>query len=129
MSKQRHQDEIEHEKGSENVFADLGFDNPEEELFKADLTAEIASLIKKRKLTQTKAANLFGVSQPRINSLLRGRFDLFSVETLMYFLNALDQDIQVVIRPKPSKRKRAHLSVCTGSSEGTMSVPVAAKTR
>lgn len=129
MSKQTNKHEIEHEKGSENVFADLGFENPEEELFKADLTAEIASLIKKRKLTQARAASLFGVSQPRISSLLRGRFDLFSVETLMSFLTALDQDIQVVIRPKPSRRKRAYLRVCTTSSERVMNVPVAAKTR
>lgn len=127
MSNPKNKKEIEHEKGSENVFADLGFDNPEEELFKADLTAEIARLIKKRRLTQSRTASLFGVSQPRINSLLRGRFDLFSIETLMSFLNVLDQDILVMIRPK--KRKRAHLGVCKISSEKTMNVPVAAKDR
>lgn len=129
MSKKRiENEEIKHERGSHNVFADLGFENPEEELFKADLTAEIADLIRKKKLTQASAAKIFGVSQPRVNSLLRGRCDLFSVETLMHFLNALGQDVKVVIKPKPSKRKHAVLSVSASSSE-RRSIGIAAKTR
>jgi predicted XRE-type DNA-binding protein len=52
---------------SGNVFADLGFGNPEEELFKAKLVREIRGIIKRRKLTQTKAAAMLGLKQPDVS--------------------------------------------------------------
>jgi predicted XRE-type DNA-binding protein len=113
-----------HEISSGNVFADLGLENPEEELIKADLTSEISHLIKKKKLTQIQAAKKLGVDQPRISSLLNGRLDLFSIEMLMHFLQILDQDIQIVITPKPRKQKRAHLSVCVSNTRPV--IPLAA---
>ena len=79
--------ELDYEIGSGNVFADLGLENAENELLKSDLTAEISNLIKKKKLTPTHAAKILGVDQPRLSSLLRGNFDLFSIEMLMHFLN------------------------------------------
>ncbi len=118
---------VEYEKGSGNVFADLGFENSEEELLKADLTAEISSIIKKKKLTQTRAAKILKVDQPRISSLLRGKLDLFSVETLMHFLQALGQDIEIFVKPKPRNRKHAHLSVI--STTERISVPMVAISR
>lgn len=118
--------DLDYEIGSENVFADLGFQNAEEELLKSDLIAEIAYITRQRKLTQKEVAKIFGVDQPRISSLLRGRLDLFSVETLMHFLQALGQDIEVVIKPKPRNRKLAHL--CVISPQRT-SFPVAASRR
>jgi len=48
-------------RGGENVFADLGFDRPEEELLKAQLVREIRDILKRRRLTQTKAAELLGL--------------------------------------------------------------------
>lgn len=120
------EDKVECEVGSGNVFADLGFDNSEEELLKADLTAEIASLIKKQRMTQKRAAELLGVDQPRISALLRGKLSLFSVEMLMRFLNALGQDIEVVVKPKPRNRKQAHLVAHTHHETRAM-VPMAAK--
>jgi predicted XRE-type DNA-binding protein len=120
-------EELEYEVGSENVFADLGFENPEEELLKSDLTAEIAKIIKKKRLTQIQAAGIMGVDQPRISSLLRGRLDLFSLEMLMHFLNALGQDVEIVVKPKPRNRKLAHLSVYVPSSDERNAVPMAAK--
>lgn len=119
------QEKIEHEFGSGNVFYDLGFDNAEEELLKSDLTAEIAYIIKKKKLTQAKAAKILGVDQPRISSLLRGKLDLFSVEALMNFLQSLGQDVEIVVKPKPRNRKIARLSVV--SSTERCWTPIAAK--
>ena len=118
--------EIEYEKGSGNVFADLGFENPDDELAKADLTAQISCIIKKKKLTQKQVAEILDVDQPRISSLLRGRLDLFSIEKLMQFLKALGQDIEIKIKPKPRNRKQAHLVV---SSCERVSMPMAAKSR
>jgi len=123
----KHVEEIEYEKGSGNVFADLGFENPEEELMKSDLTRNIASIIKKKKMTQIQVAEILGVNQPRISSLLRGRFDLFSVEMLMHFLQALGQDIKIVVEPKPRNRKIAHISVVSYSERA--STPMVAKAR
>ena len=120
-------EKIECEHGSDNVFADLGFENPEEELLKADLIAEIASIIKKKKLTQIQAAKIIGIRQPRISTLLSGRTDLFSVEMLMHFLNALGQDIKLIIVPKPKTRKHAYSSVYQSSSRSLNTVPMAAK--
>lgn len=127
MKKKNISQEIEFEEGSTNVFADLGFENPEEELFKADLTAEIARIIKRKKLTQTQVAEMLGVDQPRISRLLKGHTNLFSIEMLMLFLNALGQDIEVSIKPKPRRRKsRAH---CTVVSCPKIPVSMVAKSR
>lgn len=100
------------------------FENPEEDLVKANLIAEISHLIKKKKLTQVQVAKILGVTQPRVSSLLSGNLDLFSFEMLMHFLKALGQDVAIVIKPKPSRRKQAHLSVVTSSER--ISVPMAA---
>ena len=59
--------------GSGNVFADLGFANPEEELLKAKLVREIRAIIKRRKLTQVKAATMLVLKQSYVSSLITGR--------------------------------------------------------
>ena len=59
--------------GSGNVFADLGFANPEEEFLKAKLIREIRSIIKRRKFTQAKAAVILGLKQPDVSALVTGR--------------------------------------------------------
>lgn len=127
MKKKEPNKKIDYEIGSTNVFADLGFENAEEELLKADLTGEIAHLIKKKRLTQAQAAKTLGVDQPRISSLLKGRLDLFSVEMLMHFLQILGQDIQIVVSPKPRNRKRARLSACISQTKSV--IPMAAISR
>ena len=120
-------EEIGCEFGSDNVFADLGFDDPEEELLKADLISEIASIIKEKGLTQAHAAKIMGITQPRVSTLLKGHSELFAVDTLMHFLNALGQDIKLIIVPKPKNRKRAFSSVCSSSSHTPGMFPIAAK--
>ena len=58
---------------SGNVFADLELSNSEEYLVKAKLAYEIGQLIKEKKLTQIKAAELLDIDQPKISALLKGR--------------------------------------------------------
>jgi len=123
----KHIEEIEFEEGSGNVFADLGFENPEEELMKSDLTAQISHIIKTKKLTQTQVARILGVTQPRISSLLSGDLDLFSIEKLMKFLQLLGQDIEIVVKPKPENRETAHRIVVFPIE--ITSVPMVAKAR
>jgi predicted XRE-type DNA-binding protein len=67
--KQKNIEKIEHEESSGNVFADLGFENPEEDLAKSNLIAKISRIVRTKKLTQTKVAQILGVNQPRISSL------------------------------------------------------------
>jgi predicted XRE-type DNA-binding protein len=95
--------------GTGNVFADLGFANPEREQLKARLTLEIYRLIKKRDLTQAEAGVLLGIKQPHVSSLMRGRSGTFSVERLMDFLTALGQDVEITVRP--TRKHHGELSV------------------
>jgi predicted XRE-type DNA-binding protein len=84
---------------SGNVFADLGLNNSGEMLAKAELVRRICDIIAERKLTQTKAASLLGIDQPKISALMRGRLDGFSIDRLFRFLNALGRDVEIVVRP------------------------------
>ena len=89
--------------GSGNVFADLGFANPEEELLKAKLIREIRSIIKRRKLTQAKAAVILGLKQPDVSALVTGRVGKFSIDRLVRCLDRLDYKVDVVVRHKPRR--------------------------
>ncbi|HEX4114216.1 MAG TPA: helix-turn-helix transcriptional regulator [Stellaceae bacterium] len=97
--------------GSGNVFADLGFAEPEEELTKAQLASEIRQVIKRRRLTQTVAASLMGVDQPKVSALLNGRLGNFSSDRLMRLLTALGQDIEITIKAAPRRRPHGRIQV------------------
>jgi predicted XRE-type DNA-binding protein len=95
----REESQVTIEQSSGNVFADLAHENPEEMLAKAELVQRIGDIIVERKLTQTKAASLLGIDQPKISALMRGKLDGFSIDRLFRFLNALGRDVEIVIRP------------------------------
>jgi predicted XRE-type DNA-binding protein len=90
------------ERGSGNVFADLGITNPELVLAKAELVQRIRDLIAQRKLTQAKAAKLLRLDQPKVSALLRGRVEGYSIDRLFRFLNALGQRVEIIVRPNTS---------------------------
>jgi predicted XRE-type DNA-binding protein len=85
---------------SGNVFADLGFENPEEMLLKAELVRQISLAIKEKGLNQYQAAELLGIDQPKISSLVRGQFRRYSIERLFKYLNVLGKDLEIVVKPK-----------------------------
>jgi predicted XRE-type DNA-binding protein len=95
------------EQGSGNVFADLGLPNPELALAKAELVQRIRELIAERNLTQTKAAELLGLDQPKVSALVRGRVKGFTYDRLFRFLNALGQRIEISVRPTRKAESRA----------------------
>jgi predicted XRE-type DNA-binding protein len=97
--------------GSGNVFTDLGFAEPEEELTKAQLASQIRRVINRRRLTQAAAAALMGIDQPKVSALLRGRLANFSSERLMRLLTALGQDVEIVVKAKPRNRERGCIYV------------------
>ena len=84
---------------SGNVFSDLGFGDDEAEhlRIRSTLMIEVRKLIEERKLTQAAAAKLFGVTQPRISNLVRGRIDLFSIDTLVGMLARAGIHVDVVV--------------------------------
>lgn len=107
MSKRK----IEFERSSGNVFADLGLPDAQDRLAKAELAREIGALLGRKGLSQSDAARLLGVDQPKVSALLRGRLSGFSLERLIRFLNLLGQDVRIVVRPKSSVRGPATLVV------------------
>ena len=104
-------DSITIEQGSGNVFADLGYPNAEEALTKARLAQRITEILEKKRLTQIQAAKLLGIDQPKVSKLLRGQLREFSTDRLLRFLNALDQDVEIVIKRKPRSKRQARVSV------------------
>jgi predicted XRE-type DNA-binding protein len=96
---------------SKNVFKDIGVRDPEEHLVKAQLVFKIDTILKKRRLKQVDAAELFGVRQPDVSKILRGEFRQFSVERLLRFLVALDQDVEILIKPHRGKHNAPALHV------------------
>ena len=98
------------ERGSGNVFADLGRSDAESQLLKAELVTRIDKIIRQRRLKQVEAAKLLGLSQPDISRLLRGNFREYSVERLMRLLTALGRDVEIVIR-EPRSQRQGRLAV------------------
>lgn len=90
----------------ESAFHDIDLPDSEELQAKSALVFRIARILDGRKLTQSRAAKLLGIDQPKISALLRGRLDGFSTERLFRFLNALDQDIEIIVKPRPRSSKR-----------------------
>lgn len=100
-----------YETGSRNVFKDIGVPNAEEHLVKAQLVFKIDTIMRERSLKQIEAADLFGIRQPDVSKMLRGGFRQFSVERLLRFLVALDQDVQIVVKPHRDRNNAAALRV------------------
>lgn len=99
------------ERSSGNVFADLGFEHPDEELAKAQLILRIVELLRVRGLTQTAAGQLLGLPQPKVSLLYRGQVAGFSTDRLIRLLNRLDQDVDIVVRTKPAVHRSARVRV------------------
>lgn len=98
-------------RGTGNVFADLGYKDAAERQTKTRLALAVNELLKVRKLKQREIAELLHVPQPKVSALKHYRLDQFSVERLMEFLTALDQDVEIMIRPRPATSGGGQISV------------------
>ena len=96
---------------SGNVFADLGLANADEKQTKVQLAVMINRIIEAQGVSQSAAARRLKINQPKISALSNYRLEGFSVERLMHFLNALDRDVEIVVRPRPRSRKGARILV------------------
>ncbi len=97
------------EEGSGNVYADLRYASSESMLVKAQLVAKIAEIIHRRALTQAHAAQILGLTQPKVSALLKGRFRGISEHRLLECLTRLGRDVHIVIKPSPRGRQNGRL--------------------
>ena len=98
-------------KSSGNVFKDIGVSDPERTLLRAKIMSYIAKTIKERGLNQTQAGKLLDLTQSKVSNLMNGKLGVFSLERLFRLLNALEQDVEIIIKSKSAKRKRFKTSV------------------
>ena len=92
------------EKGSANVYEDIGLPDAAEMQVKATLAAKIGEIINHRHLTQTQAAEILDMPQPKLSGMLRGQFRGISEAKMLVCLNRLGRDVEIVVR-KPSRSR------------------------
>lgn len=95
---------IEIEKGSPNVYEDLGLRDAAAMQVKATLAGKIGEIIKHRHLTQTQASEILGMPQPKLSGMLRGQFRGISEAKMLDCMNRLGRDVEIVVR-KPSRSR------------------------
>ncbi|HEX8906716.1 MAG TPA: helix-turn-helix transcriptional regulator [Longimicrobiaceae bacterium] len=106
MTKRRLREGVDYELSTGNPWADAGRPDAEEAYARSQLMEKLTKLIRERRLTQAKAAQLLGTTQPTVSDLMRGKLSLFSLERLMAFLRALDQDVEITVTPRPTDTER-----------------------
>jgi len=95
-----------------NVFADLGVAQPSVALAKAELAYEITQIIRARGLKQVQVAEVLGIDQGKVSSLVRGHLSGFSTERLFKFLNSLGRNVEIVIRKERQTDEPPSVTVC-----------------
>jgi predicted XRE-type DNA-binding protein len=93
-----------------NIFAELGLPDADNHFLKAQLVAELYRLCREQKLTQAKAGGMMGISQPEVSRLFKGHFREYSVERLMTFLTAFNQDVEIVSRPHSEDGSKGNIT-------------------
>lgn len=96
---------------SGNAFADLNLPHADDLHAKAELAAKIIAEIQRRRLTQSQAAAVLGIDQPKVSALKQGKLSGFSIERLMRLLLLLGRDVEITVKPKPKSRAAAKLRV------------------
>ena len=96
---------------SGNVFADLNLAHADDLLAKAELAAKIIAEIQRRRLTQSQAAAILGIDQPKVSALKQGKLSGFSIERLMRLLLALGRDIEITVSRRSNARSAARVRV------------------
>jgi predicted XRE-type DNA-binding protein len=96
---------------SGNVFADLNLPQANDLLAKAELAVKIIAEIQRRRLTQSQAAAILGIDQPKVSVLRHGKLSGFSIERLMRFLVLLGRDVEITVKTRPRSRSTAKLHV------------------
>ena len=93
-------EKLKYVRGSGNIFVDVGFDKAEAESLKLrfDLMMKIEGFYRKSGMTQSEAAKMLGLSQPRLNALLKGRLRLFSLDALVNIASRAGLNVRLVVK-------------------------------
>jgi predicted XRE-type DNA-binding protein len=102
---------IEIEEGTGNVYADLGMADADEMIVKAQLATKIGEIIKSRKWSQQQAADVLGLTQPKLSKMLRGQFRGISEAKMLNCLARLGRDIQIIIGPARRAASAGYVAV------------------
>ena len=78
---------------------------------KAQLVREIGEIIRAKGLTQTQAAKVLGLTQPKLSAVLRGQFRGISERRLIACLTSLGRDVEIVVRAAPRRRASGRITV------------------
>ncbi len=93
-------EKLKYTRGSDNIFIDLGFDKAEAEnlRLRSDLMISVVQFYRKSGLTQAKAAKALGLTQPRLNALLKGKIGLFSLDALVNIASRAGLNVRLVVK-------------------------------
>ena len=108
-------------KGSGNVFADLGFDADEAQnlLLRSQTMMAVEHWYKASGLTQAKAAQVLGITQPRLSQMLKGRIGEFSLDALVNMATRAGMRVGLTIKPVPKvKMARAKVEMAPAKTAG-----------
>lgn len=95
----------------DDLFEILGIPDAPDERARVDLASAITREIRRRGLTQRRAADVLGISQPDVSAIMNARIDGFSQERLERLLNALDMEVRIQVGPRPAGQARAGITV------------------
>ncbi len=107
-------EELEVVRGSDNPFRDVGLPDADTLLLKADMAAEIIRILRKRRLSQRKAAEITGLSQPDISRLKNADLRGFTIDRLVTVLNRLNHSVELKVKPI-SHRSKSELQAIVSS--------------
>ena len=93
-------EKLKYERGSGNIFLDVGFDKPEAENLKMrfELMMRIERWVKASGMTQAAAAKALGLTQPRLNALLKSKLKLFSLDALVKIASRAGLSVRLVVK-------------------------------
>ncbi|GBF82357.1 helix-turn-helix domain-containing protein [Aphanothece sacrum] len=88
------------EKSNGNIFDDLGDPEAKQTLVRAQILSRIIDIVNERNFTETETAETLGISKLEASQLIKGKLSQFFLEDLFSILNALDKDIEIILKPK-----------------------------
>lgn len=94
-----------------SVYKALNYDDADEMLIKAQLVSKIAEILDRKGVTQTEAATLLGLTQPKLSKLLRGGFRGVSERRLLECLTRLGRDVEIVVKERSRSKDHGKLTV------------------
>lgn len=99
---------------SGNVYADLGFDDPDEEMVKAELALVNSRYIGQQQWTDDQAARTLGIKAERLAAVREGRLGRVSITNLIQLLRRMNFDVEISVAPNPSAARSARYGVVSG---------------